>query len=311
MEQKNWMKQYGIHVVICAAVIGIAFGVNRKIEIDRSHIYAVAADAIVLEKLTEFKTEKGKLVFKGWGFDPQNYSGNIKCELILQDTETGEALWPRMGKNPERQEIEERYADGGDYSAGSFEGRIAERKVDADRAYEVLLRYTAEPENGVEGAGAYQVTVSTNEFLCQGEITEYNPKAFVSPEIAGTALERELEGARLFHYFAEGLWVYVNNGRMYYLLSDGFPLGDYPNSCMGVNWWATSLSRIPEDYQQYQMGNADFSFIDGYSEELSFAGCKVAIREIPSAYASIVSVGCYDRDSGQWIFRIRKQLKEP
>lgn len=311
MKQKSWMKKYGIHVVICAVIIAVAFGINRKINIDRSHVYALSTGTIVLEKLTEFKIENGKYIFEGWGFDPKNYSENTKCELILQDTETGDALWPTMDKTPEKQEIEERYADGEDYTAGSFAGKISEGKIDKDKVYEILLRYTSETENETGEVLPYIVTVTTNDFLYQGEVTEYNPKTFVAPQIAGTALEKELEGARLFHYFEEGMWVYVKDGKMYYVLDDeAFPLERYPNGYMAVNWWATNLDKIPEDYQQYQMGNADFSFMDFYSQELSFEQYKVAVREIPSDYTSILAVGFSDRDTNSFVYHIRKQLKE-
>lgn len=311
MKQKSWMKKYGIHVVICAVIMAVAFGINRKIDIDRSHVYTLSAGTGVLEKLTEFKIENGKYFFEGWGFDPKNYSENTKCELILQDIETGDALWPTMDKTPEKQEIEERYADGGDYSAGSFAGKISEGKIDKEKVYEILLRYTSETENEIGEVLPYIVTVTTNDFLYQGEVTEYNPKTFVAPQIAGTALEKELEGARLFHYFEEGMWVYVKDGKMYYVLDDeAFPLEKYPDSCMGVNWSATNLERIPEDYQKYGGGNADFDFMGGYSQELSFDNYKVSVREIPSEYTTILSVGFYDRVSSSWIFRSTKQLKE-
>ncbi|KSV57487.1 hypothetical protein [Acetivibrio ethanolgignens] len=311
MKQKSWMKRYGIHAVICTVIIAVAFGINRKINIDRSHVYTLSTGTIVLERLTEFKAESGKYIFKGWGFDPKNYSENTKCELILQDTETGEALWPTMDKNPEKQEIEERYVDGGDYTAGSFAGKITERKVDKDKAYEILLRYTSETKNEAGEAQPYIATVTTNDFLYQGEVTEYNPKTFVAPQIVGTTLEKELEGARLFHYFEEGMWVYIKGGKMYYVLDDeAFPLKRYPNGYMAVNWLSTNHDKIPEDYQQYGGGNADFEFMSCYVPELSFSNYKVAIREIPSQYTTVLYVRFHDRDSASAIFGIRKQLKE-
>lgn len=310
MEQKSWVRKYGIHIAVCVAVLAAAFGINRKINIDRSHIYTVSSGTTVLEKLTEFKVKKGNYIFGGWGFDPKNYSENTKCELILQDTETKEALWPAMSKKPGGQEIEERYADGGDYSAGSFAGKISESKVDKDKVYEILLRYTSETKNEAGEVLPYIVTVTTNDFLYQGAVTEYNPKTFAAPEIAGTLLEKELEGARLFHYFEEGMWVYVKDGKMYYIAADDYCIERYGGGEMGVSWKATKIERIPEDYQQYQAGNADFWFVNCYAEELAVPGYKTVIREIPSEYASTVNIGLYDRVNKIWVFSVSKQLKE-
>lgn len=306
---KEWVKRYGIHAVICTVIIAVAFGINRKINIDRSHVYTLATGTIVLEKLTEFKEESGKYIFKGWGFDPKNYSENTKCELILQDTETGEALWPTMDKTPEKQEIEERYADGGDYSAGSFAGKISEGKIDKDKVYEILLRYTSETENETGEVLPYIVTVTTNDFLYQGEVTEYNPKTFVAPEIAGTALEKELEGARLFHYFPEGMWVYVKAGKMYYVLDKAFPIDKYVNSCIAVNWYATKRERVPAKYAQHEIGISDFLFSDAHIEELDTSKYEVAVIKVPSEYASTIRTGLYDYDE-KWVLDIYKQFKE-
>ena len=315
MKDKKWFRQYGIHIVICAVVIGIAFGVNQKINLDRSRVYSVS-NANVLEKITDFEVVNGKYIFKGWAFDPENYSENVKCELILHDVAIGEDIWTKMLQNPEIQVIEDRYADGADYSAGSYKAEVSERKVDPEQVYEILLRYTTEipvteETELVEKKQEYVVTIRTNEFLHNGEVTEYNPKTFVAPEIAGTVLEKELEGARLFHYFEEGMWVYVNKGKMYYILdSIKFPVENYPNGYMAVNWFATNLDKIPEDYQQYGGGNADFDFMAYHVTDLDVGNYKVAVRDIPSQYATIMNVRFYDRDTKTAIYGISKQIEE-
>lgn len=309
MKQKNWIRKYGIHIAVCVAVLAAAFGINRKINIDRSHIYTVSSGTTVLEKLTEFKVKKGNYIFGGWGFDPKNYSENTKCELILQDTETKEALWPAMSKNPGGQEIEERYADGGDYSAGSFAGKISESKVDKDKVYEILLRYTSETKNEAGEVLPYIVTVTTNDFLYQGAVTEYNPKTFAAPEIAGTLLEKELEGARLFHYFEEGMWVYVKDGKMYYVLDKVFPIDKYVDSCIAVNWYATKRERVLAKYAEYEIGISDFLFSDAHIEELDTNKYEVAVIKVPSEYVSIIRTGLYDHEE-KWVLDIYKQFKE-
>lgn len=132
----------------------------------------------------------------------------------------------------------------------------------------------------------------------------------MTPEIAGTVLEKELEGARLFHYFEEGMWVYVKDGKMYYIVADDYAIERYNGGEMGVSWTATEIERIPEERQQYQAGNADFWFVNCYTEELTVPGYKTVIREIPSEYASIMNIGLYDRDNKILVFSVSKQLKE-
>lgn len=301
-----------VHIAVCISIFAVAFGINQKISLERSHRYMVSETTNVLNKMTEFIQEGSNFIFKGWCFAPDYYNAEtVRCELILQDTETKEAVWAKMEKRPEIQPIEERYADGGDYSKGSFAGRVKMSKLQSGQVYELLARYTSEYLDEAGEKRKYVQVFSLDEFLYQGKLTGYNPETFAAPEIAGTALEKELEGARLFHYFPEGLWVYVNHGKMYYVLSDSFPLDSYPNSCMAVNWRATNLNRIPEDYQQYGGGNADFNFMDYCLEPLNCTGYKAAVRDIPSDYASFMSVGFFNRDGSEMIFTVTKQLKEP
>ncbi|MFW5632102.1 MAG: hypothetical protein ACOCMZ_03025, partial [Acetivibrio ethanolgignens] len=197
MKQKSWMKRYGIHAVICTVIIAVAFGINRKINIDRSHVYTLSDTVYtLLKEVTAVKKEGNTLYLSGWGFDTNYYDENSTCELILQDTETGETLWPKMAKNPETVQIADRYTNGSDYSGAGFEGNLKENKLKEDSVYEILLRYTSNytDENGTEQQ--YVRTVTTDEFYYQGEITEYNPKTFVAPEISGTELEKVIKNGK-------------------------------------------------------------------------------------------------------------------
>lgn len=301
MKKKSWIKRYGLHIGICVLVAGTAFGINQKINIDRSHIYTVLEGVTTLLKDVDLKAEKrGKLTFTGWGFDTNYYDENSTCELILQDTETGEAVWPKMERKLELVEIPEYYTDGEDYSAAGFAGNIKEDKLKEDGVYEILLRYTNEAR-----MEQYVRTVTTNKFLYQGKLTDYNPKTFVIPDIAGTELQKELEGARLFHYFPEGMWVYYDETQLYYVIEKE-ALEWERNPICPVHWNVRNIDDLPEARKEYGFGNSDFYIKDRLDGRLESVGYVTARIEIPSKHITYFTTGLYYDDEG-WSYRYTKQ----
>ncbi|MFW5631006.1 MAG: hypothetical protein ACOCNB_09515 [Acetivibrio ethanolgignens] len=305
MKQKSWMKRYGIHAMICVVIIAAAFGINRKINIDRNHIYTVSEGITTLLKDVTLETnEKGKVSFIGWGFDTEYYNENVKNEIILQDTETGEALWPKMVKNPKPVQIDERYTDGRDYSEAGFEGILKESELKKDSVYEVLLRYTSTFTDEAGTEQTYVRTVATDEFLYQGEMTGYNPKTFVAPKITGTELEQELEGARLFHYFPEGMWVYYDEINLYYVLDKGY-FNDRKDNEIVVQWFFADTEKLPEERRQYGYGNAGFILENKLDMAISTEQYEILKVEIPAKGEMYFQTGVYSKG---WILKSIKQI---
>ena len=310
MKDKKWLKQYGIHIVICAVAIGIAFGVNQKINLDRSRIYSVSNGVYsILKMITKAEVNGNQLELQGWAFDTEIYNESSNCELILQDTETGEALWVKMDKNPAVVEIAERYTDGGDYSGARFGGNIKTSTLNEESVYEILVRYTTDyvDENGIEQQ--YVRTVSTDEFLYQGQMTEYNPKTFVAPEIAGTELEKELEGARLFHWFEEGMWVYYSDTHIYYIARKE-SIDDSLNLWLPCFWYVRDKDELPEDRKEYGFGLSTFPITLNVLPEITKEDYKVWITDIPSASSTFIETGLYDANAKQWLYKHKGQIGE-
>lgn len=291
---KKWIKLYGVHIGICAVAIVIAFAINTKTNTERSHVYTVSESVYtIIKEVTSISEENGSLTLTGWGFDTNIYNEGSKCELILQDTETGEALWPKMEKNPAPVQIAERYTDGEDYSGASFEGSLKKNKMDPDSVYEILIRYTTDyvDENGTEQQ--YVRTVTTDEFLYQGEMTEYNPKTFVAPEIAGTELEKELEGARLFHWFEEGMWVYYTKESLYYIaekeiIDETIPLW---LSCF---WYVRNTEDLPEEKKKEKVGILTYPITQNEKMYEDISAYRIWSVKLPSKYIIHLKTVLYD-----------------
>lgn len=309
MDWKKWIKQYGVHIVTCGLIVAVAFGVNRKINLDRNHQYTVSESMAVLNKITEFTLEKGTITLKGWGFVPAYYDAqSVRCELILQDTVSNKAVWPVMSKNPATQEIESRYTDGGDYSKGSFEGKVKAAKLDKNKVYEVLLRYTSDYKDENGNNQVYMLTVRTGEFLYQGQMTEYNPETFVAPELAGTELEKELEGARVLFYFPEGMWIYYDEKRIYYIVETAF-LQQNPVYSFPLFWHVRNNNDLPEYFREQGKGNNGFYKEENQAFYEGIDNYRIWITAMPSDKVIMIGTGIYNYEEERWILYRDGQIK--
>ena len=308
MREKKWFGQYGVHIVICSAVIISAFLFNQKVNLDRSHVYSVSNGVYsILKMITKAEVNGNQLELQGWAFDTEIYNESSNCELILQDTETGEPLWVKMDKNPEVVEIAERYTDGEDYSGACFGGSIKASQLNKESVYEILIRYTTDyvDENGNEQQ--YVRTVSTDEFVYQGQMTEYNPKTFTAPEIAGTELEKELEGARLFHWFEEGMWVYYTEENVYYILEKELASKSEP-FIFPLNWEVRDVTDLPEVNQQYGFGNRTFQMYENKVRYEGVEGYEVWCSEKIPKMAVYVSTGIYSTEKKKTLLGVNHQI---
>ncbi|MFW5672235.1 MAG: hypothetical protein ACOCM8_08100 [Acetivibrio ethanolgignens] len=305
---KKWIKLYGVHIGICVVAIVIAFVVNTKTNMERLHAYTVSEPVYtILKEVTSISEENESLTLTGWGFDTNIYNENSRCELILQDTETGEALWPKMEKNPAPVQIAERYTDGEDYSGASFEGSLKKNKMDPDSVYEILIRYTTDyvDENGT--GQQYVRTVTTDEFLYQGQMTEYNPKTFVAPEIAGTELEKELEEARLFHYFEEGLWIYYDMPRVYYVAEKSYIDSTKP-LWFPCFWQEKNV--VEQEEQVLGKGLVTFPITQNERLYETIDDYRIWCSEMPSEKVIQIMTGLYLTGEEKWLLSWTGQIKE-
>lgn len=308
MKQKNWIRWYGTHIAVCMGILAIAFGINQKININRSHRYAVTGpEYTILRDLTKVERERELFLFSGWGFDINYYNEDSRCELILQDTETGEALWPKMEKKPDKALVADRYTNGGDYSDAGFTGKLRAGKVKEDSVYEILLRYTSEYVDEDREKRQYIKTVTTDDFLYQGKVTEYNPKTFQAPEIDGSGLEKELEAAKLFHYFPEGLWIYYTARDLYYIVDKALLPEDGERS-FPLLWSVRNLEDLPENRREYGFGNNGFYLYENEVLDYDITNYRIWRTQIPSEKIIDIHTGLYSSAESRWILGIRKQI---
>lgn len=301
---KKWIKLYGVHIGICVVAIVIAFVVNTKTNMERLHAYTVSEPVYtILKEVTSIGEENGSLTLTGWGFDTNIYNENSRCELILQDTETGEALWPKMEKNPAPVQIAERYTDGEDYSGASFEGSLKKNKMDPDSVYEILIRYTTDyvDENGT--GQQYVRTVTTDEFLYQGQMTEYNPKTFVAPEISGTELEKAIKEGKFCYLSEDGMYIYEYNNVIYYIADSKFKFSENGLTELPLHIFPVNKKALDEKYADAGFENRDIMF-ENYEISGDFGEYRVAVRELPNNYAiAYIATGLYDSEENKWVWR--------
>ena len=278
----------------------IAAYVNNRINTERSHQYSVTENVHTLyQDITGVKQEGKETVFCGWAFDTEHYAGEITCEILLKDVETEETLWPKMETEPEIQEIPKKYTGEKEISGGSFEGKLKTAKLDVENIYEILLRYTCKSIDNGGNTVEYVRTVTTNNYLSNGEMTNYNPDIFVEPDIKETEIAEKIKNAELFHYFQEGMWVYSDAERLYFIVNQE-TVGAEQGIEMPVFWYTNNLELL-EGREKNYIPNYLYSAV--YEEKKGIYFSEVEMPDIP---IKEVETGLYINGGQGWVLRCRK-----
>lgn len=300
----DWVKAVVASAVIIAVAVVVSNVVNTAIQRKNDKDYVVSNDLYSMLKDISLTKVDSTLIIQGWAFDTNIYNGSSSCELILQDTETGEALWPKMTENLEVLETIERYTDGEDYSRDCFAGSIKSRRLGEDRVYEVLVRYTADYIDESGNENRYARTVSTDEYIYQGELTAYNPKLFSKPDVTGTDLEAVIQDGNACYFSEEGLYIYKYDNSIYYIAGPEFPFAESGLTEIPLHIYAIAIEKLPEKSQQYGFENMDIIF-ERYELTGQFGNYRVAVRELPTDYAvTYIRTGFYSTINQKWVWEM-------
>ena len=290
--------------MLCAVVIVIAFGVNQKINLDRSRTYEVSDNVYsILKMITKAEINGNQLEISGWAFDKEIYNESSTCEVILQDKETGEALWPKMVEEPKVIEIVDGYTEGRDYSGASFEGSLKINKLDESSVYEILIRYTTDfiDENGNEQK--YVKTITTDRFLYQGQMSEYNPKMFIVPEVVGTDLEKVIQEGTLCYFSQDGMYIYKHNNSIYYIADLNFPFAENSLTEIPLHIFPVDKEKLSSEFKDAGFENRDIMF-ENYELSGQFGKYRVAVRELPEDYAiAYIKTGLFSSVDSAWVWK--------
>lgn len=291
--QSTGIKKYGIHVILCVMVITAATAINRQINLEREHQYQLSEGVETLYKdITEVQTDGKWFVLSGWGFDKNYYNSSVKCEIILKETVSEKTIWPKMKQTQTGQSIPETYIQKKNCTNGTFEAKVKTRELEKDAVYEIFLRYSCESP---EPIGHYIRTVRTNYYLKNGEVSSHFPGNFVEPNLTGFAQEEALRQAKLFHYYLEGMWVYYDDEKMYFLIEEALDSGKQGLE-VPIFWHTLGESGyIPNYISQNGVDHKNGMFL--YEKEL------------PPDETIEIETGLYLNGGEGWLFRFRGILK--
>lgn len=297
MQKKSirFLLQLAVFLVLMAALFGGYYFVKTKL--DRR--FEINGDRFSwVYQVDEIREEEGQLVIEGWAFK-LGQDANEEFEIIIADADTEEAFFPKM-EYKTREDVNQYFLCEYDYSRSGFTATIPLKKLELeDGVYEFLLR----PMRGKEFSRS---AMRMETYYAKHELLFANPKEFVAPEVAGTALSEVVENGVLRVYQPDfGTYVYQYDGELYWINKREFNFDEKGDWYVQFQMNTTQIEKLPKERldNNWFWSNIGFVFIENEIEEIQTNLYRVTKCKVPTEYSiTDVTTGNYIKGTG-WIWQ--------
>lgn len=198
-----------------------------------------------------------------------------------------------------RQDLNSYFDSGYNNENSSFFANSKADKLHTDECYEVILNidYTDTDRNKV------RKTVSSNKYIVNGIIYDYNPIEFDEPDMnIESVLLREVftNGKVCFYSKEEGLYVYLYDNMLYYIATKDFIFNE-SGTIVYCHLYPSKVDKLPSESIPDKLEYRDFYFEQQEYKEENTTPYRVAIRDISADYViTHIDTGVYDIVNNVW-----------
>ncbi|MBE5968379.1 MAG: hypothetical protein E7255_15740 [Lachnospiraceae bacterium] len=289
-------KSRKMQIIVCvvlSAIVIIGFLVlNRIIDRNKFYEYSLTEDINIINSIEDISIDKDSITIDGYAFMLETDSSKASISLFLRDVINGEEIWLDV-EQIARADVNSYFLSEYNYEQSGFHASLKE-KLKEDVCYEVIINldYTDNSSNKI------RKTVSSHQFLLNGQLYDYNPIEFDKPDLdINSKLLREIftDGKLCFYRKEAGMYVFQYDGKLYWIANDDFEFNENGQTHIIYHLYTPQINKLPLERIQYKFDNLDFYFEQyEYKDEVT-APYRVAIRDIPDDYAiAYVTTGNYD-----------------
>jgi hypothetical protein len=280
--------------VILSAIVIIGFLIlNRIIDRNQFYEYSLTEDIDIIKLIEDISISKDSITIDGYAFMLETDSSMASISLFLLDIINGEEIWLDV-EQIARADVNLCFLSEYNYEQSGFHASIKDKKLKENVCYEVIINldYTDNSSNKI------RKTVSSNQFILNGQLYDYNPIEFDKPDldINSKLLYKIFTEGKLCIYQKEaGMYVFQYDGKLYWIATDDFKFNKNSQTYITYHLYTSQISKLPVERTQYKFDNLDFYFEQyEYKDEVT-TPYRVAIREIPDEYAiTYITTGNYD-----------------
>lgn len=298
------MKHIGIFTINMLVIIFLylfaSAGIEKMKEKESfaacSSMYTDNTDYELTYRIESMESANGKLELSGWAFDLNSRNRDIR--VALRDVEGSKIILCKT-ELCARKDIEQYYGNISLCGEVGFLSRIAERKLQKEKCYEVLL--------ALEYEDSTEQRFFTGSYLYNGELYKYNPLKFVAPEVENEEFTEAIYRGEVCAYNLEKkMWIYKYNEKLYYII-DYSLIGNYEQRPkFPVYLYTSQKEKLPETVRTEGVGRADYvlqSHECANENEKEFYLLTVPIEvEYP---VTCIRTGLYQGDVWDWMVTFR------
>lgn len=263
---------------ICVGLLVLVWGgyfLARYLGIERI-MEIKANDYSWLFQIDSAKIADGDFVLKGFAFELGKDASGDNYEVVLKELESGKQIFFRTTML-ERKDVNEYFLCEYDYLKSGFEARIAEKKIDIEKNYEVILRMCSN-----------KIAYQTGIYLSKGSVFYTDPREFVPLQVEGTELESIVRDGILRVYRPDcGMYVYQYNWNLYWIAEPMYEFDSNGDTYVQYQLRTTQVNRLPQERLDNQLywDNIGFAFSEKEVLKMNTGKYRVAQAKLPKEYA--------------------------
>lgn len=300
-----------IKIIICIVLtVGIIITYrhfDKKLDIELFQRHTEYEDINIINDIEKMDTKDGLIELDGYAFkigiNSEDTLISVFLKEIEEDVDKPNTIWFNM-EYTDKEYVNNKYKEEKDYLHSGFLASLEEDKLNKDAIYEVMVRLRTEvkstDEEGKETVVKTNNAVSSNFYLHQGKLLDYNPKVFKSPnlDVKSNLLKNVfIDGDLRFYDGDIGLYVYQYDGKLYWIADENFKWDEDETTYIIYHLRTNQVDKLPEERIQYAFDNLDFYFETIEYKDEDTSPYRMAFKEIPVDYAiTYVNTGHYDTE---------------
>lgn len=284
-------------IVLSCIVIGFFLIYNKIID----NKYIIIEDVNFVNEIENISKNNGNITIKGYAFLSDIDSKNSQISVFLRNLSDGKEVWLDV-KHSIRSDVDAYYNGDYNYENSGFYAFAKANRLHSDECYEIVIKI----EYTNPDSSKLKKTVSSKRYIFNNELYVYNPKEFYEPNknISSALLKNVLENGKLCLYQKDvGLYVYVYNGKMYWIATENFNFDKNGKTYITYHLYTSQTSKLSKDRIKYKYSNLDFYFEQHEYKEENTAPYRVAIRDVLDDFPiTYIRTGVYNTLNKSWIW---------
>lgn len=298
-------------IALSTIVIAVYLYINYKIDIKLSRNYTQTEDITLMNEIENFSVLDGNFVFDGYAFKLAIDSSKSNISLFLHNHDTKKDVWADMLQS-ERPDISSYYGSDYNYMNTGFRAVVSQKSLNLDNLYEIFIKLDYEDirTDDKKKTTTHKIkrAVSTNRYLLNGKIYDYNPYEFDEPDmnVKSVLLREVFSNGRLCFYQKEaGMYVYQYAGKLFWVATPDFEFNINGDEFTIVPYHLSTsqVDKLPEHRIQHAFDNLGLRFEEVEYHEEDTSPYRIVVFDIPKEYPiTYVTTGQYSTSTNEWIW---------